>query len=89
MGRHGIDRSVFADVKDPDGLMHELGPGRLEVDGAPHWQMGFQTVSSCSEDSDVTGRLRTAVTRPSGPATTSQTDDRAAREIAKVSSKTR
>jgi catechol 2,3-dioxygenase-like lactoylglutathione lyase family enzyme len=37
MGRHGVDRSIFAYIKDPGGLMNELGMGMLQVDNSPYW----------------------------------------------------
>jgi catechol 2,3-dioxygenase-like lactoylglutathione lyase family enzyme len=37
MGRHGVDRSIFAYVKDPAGVMNELGLGMLQVDDSTHW----------------------------------------------------
>jgi len=37
MGRHGVDRSIFAYVEDPGGLMNELGIGMLKVDDSRHW----------------------------------------------------
>lgn len=37
MGRHGVDRSIFAYVKDPAGVMNELGLGMLQVDDSEHW----------------------------------------------------
>ena len=37
MGRHGVDRSIFAYVKDPAGVMNELGLGMLRVDDSAHW----------------------------------------------------
>jgi catechol 2,3-dioxygenase len=38
IGRHGVDRSIFAYVKDPEGLMNELGLGMIKVDSSPHWE---------------------------------------------------
>jgi len=37
MGRHGVDRSLFAYVEDPAGLMNEVGLGMLTIDDESGW----------------------------------------------------